>query len=280
MKPFFLAQPQKPSWLKVDFDKWKSEDDIEDEEEANRNVVNDYPGLYDQLSKEELGYRREKFKKVYMVLYNLFMMVGFLYIFTVMCIRYSKDAIESMEGTYEAVGTIFKLMQMFQFLEVMHPMFGYTSGSALVPFLQNSGRSFILFAMIECESRMQTKPVVYYLFIMWSSIECIRYPYYLSQLFKVELGILTWLRYTIWIPLYPLGILCEGIICLRNIPYFEETGRLSLAMPNTLNWTFDMTTFLRIYLLFVMLPGTYVMMGHMAKVRAKKLSPKNWKKFE
>lgn len=249
------------------------------DEEENRDVIKDYPGLYDELSKTELGYRREKFKKVYMILYNLLMMVGFLYIFTIMCIRYSRDAVDSMEGTYEAVGTAFKFMQLFQFLEVMHPIFGYVPGSAFTPFIQVGGRAFILFAMIEAEPRMQTKPIVFYLFLTWSMIECVRYPYYLSQLFKVELDILTWVRYSIWIPLYPLGILCEGIICLRNIPYFEETGRLSLQLPNKLNWTFDMPTFLRLYLLLAMLPGAYLMMSHMAKVRAKKFAPK-WKKID
>jgi hypothetical protein len=45
----------------------------------------------------------------------------------------------------------------------------------LVPFLQVSGRAMVLFAMIEAEPRMQTKPVVFYLFIVWSLIEVVRY---------------------------------------------------------------------------------------------------------
>ena len=32
-------------------------------------------------------------------------------------------------------------------------------------------------------------------------------------------------RYTLWIPLFPLGFICEGVIALRNIPYFEETEK-------------------------------------------------------
>jgi len=276
--PRLIAQPQKPSWLKIDFDKWKSEDDAEEEEQ--RDVALDYPGLYDKLSKEELGYRREQAKKVYMIIYNLSMFVGYLYIFVVMSIRYYRDGVESMEGTYEAVGSAFKFCQLLQYLEVMHPMFGYTKGSVLVPFLQVSGRAFILFAMVEAEPRMQTKPVIFYLFLVWASIETVRYPYYLSQLFNVDLYMLTWLRYTMWIPLYPLGILCEGIICLRNIPYFEETQRLSLALPSPWNMTFDMPTFLKIYLLILSIPGTYVMMSHMAKTRAKKLGPKSWRKLD
>ena len=39
-------------------------------------------------------------------------------------------------------------------------------------------------------------------------------------------------RYTIWIPLYPIGFICEGVIALRNIPYFEETEQFSVLLPN------------------------------------------------
>lgn len=208
--PRLIAQPQKPIWLKIDFDRWISEEASEDEDEKQRNVMQDYPGLYDQLSKEELGYRREQAKKVYLVIYNISMFVGYLYIMAVMGVRYYRDDVGSMAGTYEAVGSAFKFCQLLQYLEVMHPMFGYTKGSPLVPFLQCSGRAFVLFAMIEMEPRMQTKPVVFYLFVIWASIELVRYPYYVSQLVNVEIYILTWLRYTLWVPLYPLGILCEG----------------------------------------------------------------------
>ena len=38
------------------------------------------------------------------------------------------------------------------------------------------------------------------------------------------------LRYTLWIPLYPTGFICEGVIALRNIPYFEETDRSFLQL--------------------------------------------------
>ena len=39
-----------------------------------------------------------------------------------------------------------------------------------------------------------------------------------------EFDLLTWLRYTVWIPLLPAAFFCEGVIALRDIPYFEETG--------------------------------------------------------
>ena len=98
-----------------------------------------------------------------------------------------------------------------------------------------------------------------------------RYPYYITQLYKRENGFLTWLRYTIWIPLYPLGFLCEGIIILRSIPYAEETGIFSIFLPNSYNITFHFPTLLRVYLLFFMLPMMYTMMSHMYKTRKAKL---------
>jgi very-long-chain (3R)-3-hydroxyacyl-CoA dehydratase len=41
-----------------------------------------------------------------------------------------------MEGTYEAVGHVMKFCQLMQLLEVMHPLFGYTKGGALMPLIQ------------------------------------------------------------------------------------------------------------------------------------------------
>lgn len=240
--------------------------------------MKDYPKMYDQLHKEEFGYKKEKAKTVYLVLYNLLQFIGFLYIIIVMSIQYYRDGASSIPDTFKNVGNAIKFCQLLQYLEVMHPIFGYTRGGALVPFLQVTGRSFVLFIMIDYEERMQTKPVVFYLFYVWSLIEIVRYPYYLSQLLKFEFKLLTWLRYTIWIPLYPLGVLCEFIIILRNIPYFSETNRFSMELPNKWNFTFHMPTFLYIYLLLLILPGIYFMMTHMSAVRSKKLGTKRWKK--
>ncbi|KAF4519447.1 hypothetical protein B566_EDAN008674 [Ephemera danica] len=276
--PRVTAQPQKPAWLKIDFDRWKTEEDL-DEDEA-RDVRDDFPDIYQKLQKEELGYRKENMKKVYLAIYNLLQFIGFSYIMIVMAIRYYKDGPESMEGTFAAVGPAFKFCQLMQFLEVMHPLFGYTKGGVMAPFFQVSGRAFILFLMLDSEERMQTKPVVFYLFLVWTMVELVRYPYYLTQLYDVENSFLTWLRYTIWIPLYPLGFLCEGIVIIRNIPYFEETGKFTVTLPNSWNFAFHFPTLMRIYLLMLCLPMMYVMMTHMYRARVKRLGPKSWiKKF-
>ncbi|XP_055852999.1 very-long-chain (3R)-3-hydroxyacyl-CoA dehydratase [Episyrphus balteatus] len=268
--PRLIATPQKPHWLKIDFDRWRTEDDVIDEDEP-RDVMEDYSSASRKLHLEELGYIKESGKKVYMVFYNLCQFVGYTYVLLVMSVLYYRDGPDSMSTVYEFVGNPLKFCQLLQYLEVLHPIFGYTKGGPLIPFFQVTGRNFVLFLMITLEPRMQTKPVVFYVFCIWSLVEVVRYPYYISQMFESNIGLLTWLRYTIWIPLYPMGILCEGIIILRNIPYFEETKRLSVEMPNKWNFAFDMPSFLKVYLIVLVLPGTYLLMTYMAKARAKKL---------
>ena len=82
------------------------------------------------------------------------------------------------------------------------------------------------------------------------------------------------LRYTAWIPLYPAGFVCEGVIMLRNIPYFEETGLFSVALPNTFNFAFHFPTLLRTFLLFGFFPVLYTMMNYMYQLRCKRLKIK------
>lgn len=62
--PRVTAQPQKPAWLKVDFDKWQSEDD--NLEEEVRDIVEDYPGLFENLQKQEMGYVKGMFLYMHM----------------------------------------------------------------------------------------------------------------------------------------------------------------------------------------------------------------------
>ncbi|CAB0016949.1 unnamed protein product [Nesidiocoris tenuis] len=264
--PRLIKHQQKPAWLKVDFDRWNSGHSDEDEDLSDsplgyggargaKDIIGDYPELLQKLKLDEVGYISEDVKSVYLVFYNLMQFVLFMYILVVMGISFMKDGGDYVKSAYENVGPVLKFAQILQWLEVMYPIFGYTKGSFLSPLLQVGGRSLVLFAMIEAEPRMQSKPVVSYLILVWSAVEVVRYPYYISQTYKKDIAVLTWLRYTIWIPLYPLGALCEGIIILRNIPYFEETQRFVVSMPNSWNSTFHTTSIMRIYLLVFFIPG-------------------------
>ncbi|KAG0715922.1 Very-long-chain (3R)-3-hydroxyacyl-CoA dehydratase 3 [Chionoecetes opilio] len=270
--PRLLEDTRKPAWLKIDFDKWTHEEDLSDE---TRDINDDFPGLYEKMQAEELGYpsKRENLKKVYLFLYNLWQFVGFFYLTVVTCTRYLKEGQDSMAGTYAAVGWMMRLCLLTQLLEVLHPIVGYTRGSVLPALVQVFGRSVIFFCLIESEERMQTKPAIFYLFLVWSFIELVRYPYYMLRVYEADNGFITWLRYTLWIPLYPLGFILEGAVIIRSIPYFEETGKFSVSLPNSINFGFYFPNILRSYILLFFFPAMYKMMNHMYQQRKQKLGP-------
>ena len=72
------------------------------------------------------------------------------------------------------------------FLEVLHPLFGYTKGSSIKNLAIIGARNFVIFVLIESEERMHEKPVVFYLMVVYSALEIVRYPYYLLRVYDVE----------------------------------------------------------------------------------------------
>lgn len=109
----------------------------------------------------------------------------------------------------------------------------------------------------------------------WEShaIFAFRYSYYITQLFNKDIGVVTWIRYSAWVLLYPLGLGGEFIVIFKNIPYFEETKRLSITLPNNWNFSFHMSFLSKIYIgLILPLAGIYLL-KHMFILRRKKLRP-------
>jgi len=301
--PRLIYQQHKLPWLRIDFDRWRDVDDETGGEEDGRSggddaagkkddpfagmstedmIRNKYPDIYRDLEKDELGYVSESTKKVYLAAYNMFMTTGFLYVAAVLFIRLAKDDFEVvLEGNeaHENVGKVVMMLHLMTILEVLHPLFGYTSGSVAANAGNVARKLAVLFVLIDSEPRMHKKPVVFYLYAIWSVMEVVRYPYQLLRVYHLEFGLLTWLKYTIWIPLVPAGFVCEGVIALRDIPYFEETGKFSLVLPNPYNWSFYVPNLIRVYLLFFFFPVMYTVMNRLYQLRCKKLKvrqhPKN-----
>ncbi len=122
--PRLLYEQRKLPWLKIDFDRWKEEDDSdadEDNDETNPPGMltgddvssadflrQQYPGVYERLQREELGYISESKRKIYLFCYNLFMLCGFLYVALVMAVRYAKDGEKFIPECFETVRRIEK----------------------------------------------------------------------------------------------------------------------------------------------------------------------------
>lgn len=115
----------------------------------------------------------------------------------------------------------------------------------------------------------------------WSLTEVVRYSYYLLSLFEMEVRSLTWLRYSLFIVLYPLGVTGE-IGCLFSA---QAAGVIGGLAPVGSSWLMQsvFSPLFRIMplWLFVLLsygPGLSTLYMHMLTQRKKVLGVTNMKK--
>lgn len=73
----------------------------------------------------------------------------------------------------------------------------------------------------------------------WSVTEVIRYSFYALKEVGSVPAVLTWLRYTTFIVLYPIGVSSELAMVWLALPELRHTGMWSLDMPNQFNMVFD-----------------------------------------
>lgn len=53
-------------------------------------------------------------------------------------------------------------------------------------------------------------------------------------------------RYTLFIPIYPVGMLAEMMLMAKSLPYFQSQRLNSIALPNALNFGFDYHLFIQV----------------------------------
>uniref|UniRef100_A0A672ZVL8 Very-long-chain (3R)-3-hydroxyacyl-CoA dehydratase n=1 Tax=Sphaeramia orbicularis TaxID=375764 RepID=A0A672ZVL8_9TELE len=208
-----LTLQEKNLFLAPDFDRWLDESDAERRgEKINRINV-------------ESRVRKDPYlglKKGYLFMYNLVQFLGFSWIFVNMTVRLFILGQDSFYDTFHTTADMMYFCQMMAVLEVINPLLG----------LVRTGRNVILFVIFGSLEEMQNQPAVFFVFYLWSSIEIFRYPFYMLACIGTEWKLLTWLRYSLWIPLYPLGLYLKVTVAvIQSLPIFDETRRFSLPLP-------------------------------------------------
>ena len=105
--------------------------------------------------------------------------------------------------------------------------------------MQLFGRNAILFGYL-LPASLQNVPVAS-LYMAWSVAESIRYPFYALSLFDACPPFLTWLRYTAFIVLYPIGIFSECTVVYTALPFITSTYPITVAGYNAtaaLSWSY------------------------------------------
>jgi very-long-chain (3R)-3-hydroxyacyl-CoA dehydratase len=77
------------------------------------------------------------------------------------------------------------------------------------------------------------------LLLAWEVTEIIRYSYYAVNLLNLDVAAITWLRYTLFIVLYPIGVTGELWCQIASLERIAAERIFSLAMPNAANFIFN-----------------------------------------
>ena len=98
----------------------------------------------------------------------------------------------------------------------------------------------------------------------WCLTEMVRYSFYAFNLVNLNIGVLTWLRYTLFIVLYPMGVTGELWCYISALPFLPN----GMEMPNPYNFTFSPYV-ATIIILLGYIPGFPPLYFHMFALRRK-----------
>ncbi|KAM9854985.1 very-long-chain (3R)-3-hydroxyacyl-CoA dehydratase isoform 2-T2 [Aulostomus maculatus] len=263
-------QERKPVFLAPDFDRWLDESDAEMEirqKEERRNRLKAVRQEEDESFSLKTGF---------LFIYNLVQFLGFSWIFVNMTVRLIMFGQDSLYDTFHTMSEVMFFCQILASVEVLNAAFGVVKAGVVPTLIQVVGRNFILFIIFGSLEEMHNKPVVFFVFYLWSTIEIFRYPFYMLGCFNTEWKTLTWLRYTVWIPLYPLGVLAEAVGVIQSIPIFDETKLFSIPLPRAIGTSVSFSYILHVYLILMFL-GLFINFRHLYKQRKRRFRTKKRK---
>ncbi|XP_054631190.1 very-long-chain (3R)-3-hydroxyacyl-CoA dehydratase isoform X2 [Dunckerocampus dactyliophorus] len=258
-------QERKPLYLSPDFDRWLDESDAEME-------------IREKVSTKLQDNTPLTLKTGFLFTYNLVQFLGFSWIFVNMTIRLLVFGQDSVYDTFHTISDVMFFCQILAAVEVLNAAFGVVRMGTMPTLIQVVGRNFILFIIFGSLEEMQNKPVVFFVFYLWSAIGIVRYPFYMLRCFNTEWKILTWLHYSLWIPLYPLGAIAEAVALVQSIPIFDETNLFSIPLPKAIGTSLSFSYFLHTYLILMFL-GVFINFRHLYKRRQRHFRTKKRKAY-
>lgn len=212
---------------------------------------------------------------VYLVFYNVFLSLGWL-IVLIQTLHHLIYEGGSIKGLWESTSTVLKIFQTLAIMEVIHAAVGLVPSSVAMVIPQVTSRLVILWPILCTVDKTHSSFGLPMLLIAWSVTEVIRYAYYFLSILKHVPSILTFLRYTLFIVLYPVGVTGEMLCLYAALPTVAKTKVYSVAMPNALNFTFDLHSTLIIFALLY-IPVFPMLYMHMFAQRKKVLGGKSKK---
>ncbi|KNA13068.1 hypothetical protein SOVF_120140 [Spinacia oleracea] len=161
-----------------------------------------------------------RLSNLYLFTYNFAQTIGWAVALLKILIGFTTT--RSFDAAFASSGQLICFLQKVAFLEVIHGALGIVSTGVLLPLMQWGGRSHYLLAIVGNIVELQASPSIFITFVAWSISEIIRYSNYaLSCIGKCPYWS-TYIRYTAFIPLYPVGVAGEMWLMYQALPYIME----------------------------------------------------------
>jgi very-long-chain (3R)-3-hydroxyacyl-CoA dehydratase len=175
-------------------------------------------------------------------------------------------------SAYAAAAPSLRVFQTGALLEVLHAASGLVRTSVVTTAFQVASRLLLLWGVLEPVPAVRPLSYVAAMVGAWSLTEIPRYAYFA---YAAALGPppypLVWLRYSTFIPLYPIGAGSEWVILFFALPVIRDQSLFSVTMPNDFNFAFDYYIFC-VAALVLYIPGLPHMFTHMLAQRTKQLA--------
>ncbi|VAI61700.1 unnamed protein product [Triticum turgidum subsp. durum] len=144
------------------------------------------------------------------------------------------------EAIYTAIERPLLVTQTAALMEIVHSLVGLVKSPASATILQLIGRIFVAWGVLRSFPETRPHILVTSLILAWSTVAVIRYPYYrMKETFGFAHFWLLWLRYNMFLVLYPIGMLSEVGLIYVTMPYMKASNKYCLQMPNKWNFSFN-----------------------------------------
>jgi len=172
---------------------------------------------------------------------------------------------------YAEMGLEVKIIQTFAVLEIVHTLLGFVKSSLPTTVMQVFSRLVLVWGIADHYDQAKENPLYASMVFAWSVTEVIRYAWYAFNLCGIQLPWLTYIRYTFFYVLYPVGAGSEAFVMFSTLPPIVTTPQS--VRPVLEIWKDQPLAFVRLILFLGWWPSLYVLYTHMQKQRRKVLGP-------
>ncbi|OAG00762.1 tyrosine phosphatase-like protein [Paraphaeosphaeria sporulosa] len=157
---------------------------------------------------------------------------------------------------FREVEPLARWTQTLTLIEIMHAAVGIVKSPVSTTAIQVLTRCIQVWMIWWCFPFSTASSHAFLILVLaWAAADAIRYLYLALNMHGKAPKYLVWLRYTMFYPLYPIGIGAEWWLMYRSV---GPVGRVNAALP-----------YMWYFLLALYVPGAYTMFTYMVKQRKK-----------